>query len=840
MTKKFKSKRLKKIQPSKIDEKQNESSGLGKSDQIILREITEELKSAYLDYAMSVIISRALPDVRDGLKPVQRRILYAMSEAGFWHSSKFRKSASIVGEVLGKYHPHGDVPVYDALARMAQSFSLRYPLIEGQGNWGSIDGDPPAAMRYTEARLAVLAEEMLKDLDKETVPFQDNYDGTRKEPLVLPARLPNLLINGTSGIAVGMATSIPPHNLGEVCDALIYLVDHPNAEVKDLLQLIQGPDFPTGGVIYNRQSLEELYASGRGTITVRATVEVQERKAGQADLVVSDIPYQVNKADLLAKIAELVQDKRIEGIRDIRDESDKEGLQITIQLKNDAHPQKVLNNLYKHTDLQKNFHVNFLALVEGIQPQTLSLKGLLEEFIKHRQAIVYKRSQFDLKKAKDRLHILEGLLKALKNIDAVIKTIKTSKNRDEAKEKLIKQFKLTVIQAEAILEMKLQTLVGLERQKIEEEAKLKEKEIKELEEILKNPKKILQIIKDETLEIKKKYADDRKTRVLNIPIGEFKEEDLIPDQEVVIMMSQDGYIKAFEPEIIKNQKRGGKGMIGFDVKEEDRIQHVLLANTHDNLLFATSSGRVFQLRAFEIPMATRTARGRSIFNFLDLSKEDKIAAIMVYPNQQSKTSGYLVMVTKNGIMKKMNLTEFANVRRSGLIAMKLKEGDELKDAKIVEPNDEIIVLSAYGQALRFQEKDLRPMGRSAAGVLGIRLKKEKDNEVRGFDVIKPELKDGMLLVVMEKGFGKRTALKEYRLQHRGGQGIKTAKISEKTGKVVAIKVIAKDTKQVLLISKKGILIKTDLGNISQQSRIAQGVRIIRLDPDDVVAGIVVL
>ncbi|HOD96788.1 MAG: DNA gyrase subunit A [Candidatus Paceibacterota bacterium] len=840
MTKKFKSKRLKKIQPSKIDEKQNESSGLGKSDQIILREITEELKSAYLDYAMSVIISRALPDVRDGLKPVQRRILYAMSEAGFWHSSKFRKSASIVGEVLGKYHPHGDVPVYDALARMAQSFSLRYPLIEGQGNWGSIDGDPPAAMRYTEARLAVLAEEMLKDLDKETVPFQDNYDGTRKEPLVLPARLPNLLINGTSGIAVGMATSIPPHNLGEVCDALIYLVDHPNAEVKDLLQLIQGPDFPTGGVIYNRQSLEELYASGRGTITVRATVEVQERKAGQADLVVSDIPYQVNKADLLAKIAELVQDKRIEGIRDIRDESDKEGLQITIQLKNDAHPQKVLNNLYKHTDLQKNFHVNFLALVEGIQPQTLSLKGLLEEFIKHRQAIVYKRSQFDLKKAKDRLHILEGLLKALKNIDAVIKTIKTSKNRDEAKEKLIKQFKLTVIQAEAILEMKLQTLVGLERQKIEEEAKLKEKEIKELEEILKNPKKILQIIKDETLEIKKKYADDRKTRVLNIPIGEFKEEDLIPDQEVVIMMSQDGYIKAFEPEIIKNQKRGGKGMIGFDVKEEDRIQHVLLANTHDNLLFATSSGRVFQLRAFEIPMATRTARGRSIFNFLDLSKEDKIAAIMVYPNQQSKKSGYLVMVTKNGIMKKMNLTEFANVRRSGLIAMKLKEGDELKDAKIVEPNDEIIVLSAYGQALRFQEKDLRPMGRSAAGVLGIRLKTEKDNEVRGFDVIKPELKDGMLLVVMEKGFGKRTALKEYRLQHRGGQGIKTAKISEKTGKVVAIKVIAKDTKQVLLISKKGILIKTDLGNISQQSRIAQGVRIIRLDPDDVVAGIVVL
>ncbi len=837
-----KNKHFKKNQANKIQHQQQKDNHQisEATDRIIIREITEELKTAYLDYAMSVIISRALPDVRDGLKPVQRRILYAMAEAGFWHSSKFHKSASIVGEVLGKYHPHGDVPVYDALARMAQPFSLRYPLIQGQGNWGSIDGDPPAAMRYTEARLAVLAEETLKDIDKETVPFQDNYDGTRKEPLVLPTRLPNLLINGTSGIAVGMATSIPPHNLGEVCDALIYLVDHPNAEVKDLLQLIQGPDFPTGGVIYNRQSLEEIYASGRGAITVRATTEIQERKAGQADIVISDIPYQVNKADLLAKIAELVQDKRIEGIKDIRDESDKEGLQITIQLKNDAHPQKVLNNLFKHTDLQKNFHVNFLALVEGIQPQTLSLKGLLEEFIKHRQTIIYKRSQFDLKKAKDRLHILEGLLKALKNIDAVIKTIKTSKSRDEAKERLIKHFKLTAIQADAILEMKLQTLVGLERQKIEEEAQLKLREIKELEEILRSPKKILQIIKDETSEIKKKYSDERRTKVLNIPIGEFKEEDLIPNQEVVIMMSQDGYIKAFEPEIIKAQKRGGKGIIGFDVKEEDKIQQVLLANTHDNLLFVTSGGRVFQLRAFEIPMAARTARGKSIFNFLDLPKEEKIAAIVAYPNQLSKSKGYLVMVTKNGMMKKMSLADFANVRRSGLIAMRLKEGDELKDAKIVEPNDEIIVLSAYGQALRFKEKDLRPMGRGAAGVLGIRLKKEKDNEVRGFDVIKPELKDGLLLVVMERGFGKRTALKEYRLQHRGGQGIKTAKISEKTGKVVAIKVIPKDTTEVLLISKKGILIKTDLSNISQQSRIAQGVRIIRLEEDDAVAGIVVL
>jgi len=807
---------------------------------IIPREITEELKTAYLDYAMSVIVSRALPDVRDGLKPVQRRILYAMGEVGFWHSAKFRKSASIVGEVLGKYHPHGDVPVYDALARMAQPFSLRYPLIEGQGNWGSIDGDPPAAMRYTEARLAVLAEEMLQDLDKETVPFQDNYDGTKKEPVVLPAKLPNLIVNGTAGIAVGMATSIPPHNLSEVCDAIVYLVDHPDAEIKDLLNFIQGPDFPTGGIIYNKKALEEIYSAGKGAITIRAVAEIQERKAGQYDIVITEIPYQVNKSALLEKIAELVQDKRIEGIKDIRDESDKEGLQITIQLKNDAHPQKVLNNLFKHTDLQKDFHVNFLALIDGIQPQTLSLKGLLEQFIKHRQNIIRKRSEFDLAKAKARLHILEGFLKALKNIDAVIKTIKTSKTREEAKEKLVKNFKLTPIQADAILEMKLQTLVGLERQKIEEEAKLKEKEIKELEEILRNPKKILQIIKEETLELKKKYGDERKTKVVQQAIGEFKEEDLIAQQDVVIMMSQDGYIKAFVPETIKAQKRGGKGIIGFDVKEEDKIQHVIAANTHDNLLFLTTQGKVFQLRAFEVPIVARTARGKSIFNFIELPQNEKIAAIVNYPAEKKEPEGFLVMVTKNGIMKKTPLSDFLNVRRSGLIAIKLKDDDELKDAKIVQKNDELIVLSAYGQALRFPEKDLRPMGRAAAGVLGIKLKKEAGNEVRGFDVIKPDLKTGLLLVVTEKGFGKKTALKEYRLQHRGGQGIKTAKITEKTGKVVAIRVLDPEDKEVLLISKNGILIKTDLSNISQQSRVSQGVRLIRLEADDLVAGIVAL
>lgn len=830
-----------KTSDSNSSNQENLKNNFNQNEKIIPREITEELKTAYLDYAMSVIVSRALPDVRDGLKPVQRRILYAMGEAGFWHSSKFRKSASIIGEVLGKYHPHGDMPVYDALARMAQPFSLRYPLIEGQGNWGSIDGDAPAAMRYTEARLSVLAEEMLKDLDKETVPFQDNYDGTRKEPVVLPAKLPNLLINGASGIAVGMATNIPPHNLGEVCDAIAYLIDHPNAEIKDLLNFIQGPDFPTGGVIYNRQALEEIYSAGKGAITVRALADIQERKAGQFDIVITEIPYQVNKAALLEKIAELVQDKKIEGIKDIRDESDKEGLCITIQLKNDAHPQKILNNLFKHTDLQKDFHVNFLALVDGIQPQTLSLKGLLEQFIKHRENIIRKRSEFDLAKAKARLHILEGLLKALKNIDAVIKTIKTSKSREEAKEKLVKNFKLTAIQAEAILEMKLQTLVGLERIKIEEEAKLKEKEIKELEEILGSPKKILNIIKEETLELKKKYADERKTKVVNAAIGEFKEEDLIQAQDVVIMMTQDGYIKSFVPETIKTQKRGGKGIIGFDVKEEDKIQHILLANTHDNLLFLTTAGRVFQLKAYEIPLGNRTSRGKSIFNFLELPQNEKIAAIVNYSVKEKETpEGSLVIITKNGIIKKTLLKDFLSVRRSGLIAIRLKEGDELKDAKIVNKNDEIIVLSAYGQALRFSEKDLRPMGRTAAGVLGIKLKKETGNEVRGFDVIPSTMKDGLLLVVTEKGFGKKTMLKDYRLQHRGGQGIKTAKINEKTGRVVAIRVISKEDKEALLISKDGILIKTDLDNISQQSRTSQGVRIIRLAEGDLVAGVVVL
>jgi len=802
------------------------------------KEINEELQESYLDYAMSVIISRALPDVRDGLKPVHRRILYSMHESGFTHSAKFRKSANIVGEVLGKYHPHGDVAVYDSLARMAQVFSLRYPLIEGQGNWGSIDGDSPAAMRYTEARLSLMSEELLKDIDKETVDFQENYDATRKEPKVLPAKIPQLLINGTSGIAVGMATNIPPHNLSEVSDAVNYLIDHPHATTNELLEFIKGPDFPTGGIIYNKKAISEAYSTGRGSITARAKADIQERKHGQFDIVISEIPYLVNKSELLTKIAELVQKKKIEGIKDVRDESDRDGLSIIIQLKNDSHPQKVLNNLYKHTDLQKNFSLNMLALVDGIQPQTLSLKSVLDNFIKHREIVIRRRSEFDLKKAEARRHILEGLDKALKNIDAVIKTIKTSDNREEAHQKLVKNFKLTAIQADAILEMRLQTLVGLERKKIDEELKTREKEIAELKLILKEPKRILKIIKEETEDIKKRFGDERRTKVVASAIGEFKEEDLVPQEEQIIMMSQDGFIKRFEPSIFKTQKRGGRGVMGFETKEEDKIEHILRTNTHDNLLFFTRKGRVFQLKAYEIPQAPRTSRGKSIYNFLELPQNEHLAAILAYNGGKAEQENiYLIMLTKNGIIKKIPLKEFGSVRRSGLIAMKLKKEDELYWAKFAAPKGEIIILTREGQALRFKESDLRPMGRNASGVTAIRLK--KGDEVCGFDVLKSGLeKTAMLLVVMKKGFGKQTPVKEYRLQRRAGQGIKTAKVTEKTGKVAAAQIVPAETKEVLVISKKGILIKIDLSNISEQSRVTQGVRIIKLESGDEVAGIV--
>ncbi len=802
-----------------------------KSHKIEKREISDELRESYLDYAMSVIVSRALPDVRDGLKPVQRRILWTMWEEGLTHGAKFRKSATVVGSCLGRYHPHGDMAVYDALARMAQDFTLRYPLINGQGNWGSIDGDAQAAMRYTEARLSKIAEELLFDIEKETVDWQPNYDGTRNEPKVLPSKIPNLLINGTMGIAVGMATNIPPHNLGEVVDAVIYLAENPKAPGEELIKFIQGPDFPTGGIIYDKKAIAEAYASGRGPITCRALTEIEERKTGQFNIVITEIPYQVNKAELITKIAELVQEKKIEGIKDLRDESDREGMRIVVELKNDVNPQKILNQLYKHTDLQKDFHLNMIALTNGIQPQLLSLKEVLEAYLEHRKIVVERRARFDLTKAKERAHILEGLVKALSVIDKIIAAIKKSKDRQDALLNLVKNFKLTEIQANAILDMKLSALAALERQKIEDELKEKRKLILELEALLKSPAKILAVVKNELLEAKNHYGNARKTKVVASGLKEFKEEDLIPSEEIVITLSQSGYIKRVSPDAIRIQRRGGKGLIGSEVGEEDFIAHFISANTHDNILFFTDKGRVFQTKVYEIPAGTRTAKGKLIQNFLEIPSDEKISAIIAYTTEDEQ---YLAMATKNGIIKKTSLEDFANVRRSGIIAINLQKGDELKWVKLSSGKDEIILATALGQAIRFKESQLRPMGRAAAGVKAIRLK--KDDFVAGLDIIK---KEGKLLVVTENGFAKQTPLKEYKAQSRGGSGIKTAKITSKTGSIVSAQVIT-EQEELLALSTKGQIIRTKISDIRTAGRATSGVKIMKLKKEDKVAGVVCL
>jgi DNA gyrase subunit A len=799
------------------------------------KEITEELKESYLDYAMSVIISRALPDVRDGLKPVQRRILWAMWDNGLTHSAKFKKSANVVGEVLGKYHPHGDSAVYDALARMAQDFSLRYPLIEGQGNWGSIDGDSPAAMRYTEARLSKIASEMLVDIEKDTVDWIPNYDNSRKEPSFLPAKLPNLLLNGVLGIAVGMATSIPPHNLKEVADAISYLIKNPDASIKDLMQFIKGPDFPTGGIVYGEKSLEEAYSTGKGSVVMRAKTEIEEKKNGSFQIVVSEIPYQVNKADLISKMAELVQDKKIEGIKDIRDESDREGLRIVIELKSDINPQKVLNQLFQYTDLQKSFHYNMLALVSGLQPQILSLKDILNQYIEHRKIVIKRKTEFDLKKAEERAHILEGLVKALGVIDKIIATIKKSKDKEEAKNNLIKNFKLTPIQAEAILEMKLQSLAALERQKLENELKEKRKLIEELRLILKEPKRILKIIENDLEELKKNYGDERKTKIIASGIKEFKEEDLIPEGDFIITLSEDGYIKRMTTQTFKGQKRGGKGLIGAELKEEDKISHIIYSSSHDNILFFTNKGKVYQTKAYEIPEASRTSKGRLIHNFLEISSEEKINALVSYPKNTDKK--FLVMVTKNGIVKKTPLDDFQSVRRTGIIAISLDKDDMLLFAKLSSGEDEIILTTFGGQAIRFKEKDIRSMGRTASGVRGIKLK--KGDYLSGADVFDPKkIKDLKLLVVTENGLGKQTLLKEYKLQKRGGSGIKAAKITKKTGGLVSAHVIEPEMEEIIAFSSKGQAIKISLNEIKVLGRQTQGVKIMNVPPSDKLIGVV--
>lgn len=808
-------------------------------EKIEKREITEELRESYLDYAISVIVSRALPDVRDGLKPVHRRILYAMLEDGLRSDAKFRKCATVIGSVLGRYHPHGDIAVYDALVRMAQDFSLRYPLVQGQGNFGSIDGDSAAAYRYTESRLSKIAEELLVDIEKETVDWQPNYDNTRLEPKVLPAKFPNLLVNGTMGIAVGMATNIPPHNLGEVTEAAIYLIDNPKAEIKDLTKFIPGPDFPTGGSIYGK-SLAEIYALGKGSVMMQATAEIQEHKENQFDIVVTEIPYQVNKSELIVKIAELVQEKKIEGIRDVRDESDKEGLRIVIELKNDASPQKILNFLYKHTDLQKNFYLNMLALENGLQPQVMSLKDILSAWIKHRQEVVRRRTEFDLKKAEEREHILTGLVKALETIDEVIATIKKSKDRETAHQNLVKGFKLSDLQATAILEMKLQTLAALERQKLENELEEKKKLIAEFQFILKNPKEILSLIKRELTELKKTFDEPRKTKIISSEAKEFQEEDFIPQEDTIITLSKANYIKRLSADHFRTQKRGGKGLIGFELKEEDFVTQILAAQSHDNVLFFTDRGRVFQTKAYEIPQASRVAKGKSIYNFLDLAPNESINAIISYPEKHG--AAFLVMATKNGFIKKTPLNDFANIRRNGLIVIKLKKDDLLKWVKLSAGPDELILTTALGQAIRFPEKQVRSMGRAASGVKAIKLK--KDDFVSGLDIIKGEnpklkTKNLKLLVVMANGFAKQTLLKQYKIQNRAGSGIKTAKITPKTGPIIASQIID-GAEEILAISAKGQILKTKISSIRLAGRATQGVKIMNLDPGDKLVGVITI
>jgi len=821
----------------KIDENEKKQGG-----KIEPRHIVDEMKQSYLDYAMSVIVSRALPDVRDGLKPVHRRILYAMWSIGLKPSGRFRKSATVVGEVLGKYHPHGDMAVYDAMVRLSQDFSMRVPLIAGQGNFGSMDGDGAAAMRYTEAKLARPSEEMLSDIEKNTVDFIDNYDGTQKEPTVLPAKLPNLLLNGTLGIAVGMATTIPPHNLGELCDGIIATIEDKDIDIDSLVKIVKGPDFPTGGIIYGKNDIKQAYATGRGGIVTRAVADIQETKSGSHNIIVSEIPYQINKADLVAKIAELVKDKKIEGIKDLRDESDKEGVRIVIELKKDTYPQKILNRLFKLTVLQTTYHVNMLALVDGIQPRVLTLKNIFEEFIKHRKEVIRRRTEFDLAKAKERAHILEGLVKAISIIDKIIALIKKSKDKDEAKEGLMKKFKFTEAQTNAILDMRLSQLANLERKKIEEELKEKRVWIKELESILQSPKKVLSIIKNELKEIKEKYSNERKTKIIAGEVDKFSQEDLIPKEKVIVMVTRDGYIKRVPPDTFKTQLRGGKGVIGLTTKEEDSVEMLFTSTTHSNILFFTSRGRVFQLKGYDTPSASRTAKGSSLVNFLQISGEEKVNAVL--PLDDIKDAKFIIMVTRGGTTKKVPIEDFEKVRRSGLIAIKLKNGDALEWIKPSRGKDEIIIISENGQAIRFKEKDVRPMGRAASGVRGIKLR-EKDFVV-GMDIINPEKsKQTHLLVVTANGYGKKTIIKEYKVQSRGGSGIKTSNITAKTGKVVGAMAIGEnlndDKTDIIAISGKGQTIRLPLKSIPKLGRATQGVRIMRLkEQTDKVSNIILV
>ena len=834
----------------KADTDSNAATGVAAN--VINQPIVSEMRQSYIDYAMTVITARALPDVRDGLKPVHRRILYAMKELGLLPGAKFRKSALVVGDVLGKYHPHGDIAVYDSMTKMAQEFSYRYPLVLGQGNFGSIDGDSPAAMRYTEAKISRIAEALITDLEKETVEWNPNYDATRDEPRVLPAALPNLLLNGTLGIAVGMATNIPPHNLREVAAAAVHLIDNPDATTDDLLQFVKGPDFPLGGVAFNQTDIKHAYGSGKGPVVVRGEAEIVDdlpacRQAGRREgscIIITSIPYRVNKSELIARIADLVQEKKLEGIRDLRDESTSD-IRIVVELKGTAHPQAVLNNLYKHTELESTFHYNMLALVDGV-PEMLSLSGMLEHFVAHRQEVVKRRTEFDLRQAQAREHILLGLSKALDHIDEVIAVIKKAADVPAASLALQKKFGFSVLQAAAILEMRLSKLAGLERKKIEDELAEVQALITTLKEILSSAKKILTVVKRELEELAEKYGDDRRTRIVKGGVQNISTEDLVPDEDSMLVLTQGGYVKRTNPSEYKKQKRGGVGVVDIATKEEDIVTHFLVTSAHSDLLFFTTFGKAYQLKMYEIPEGKRATKGKSIMNFLPLSPDEAVTSVLAVPKGAALDASSVVFVTEQGAAKRVAAKSFAGVRRSGIIAINLKKGDTLVSASLAGEADTVSIVTAKGQSIRFEAEDVREMGRTAGGVRGMSVK--KGDRVVSAEVI-PVLPAGRqareeqsLLVVMSKGYGKRTKLSEYKVQGRGGSGIKTAAVTPKTGEVIGARVVSGDLKEeeLVVVSKKGQVIRCAVAEIPSLGRATQGVRVMKLYPGDSIASMVAL
>ncbi len=818
---------------------------MANSSNIQNAEITTEMKRAYLDYAMSVIVSRALPDVRDGLKPVHRRVLYGMYKMGLVSTAHYSKSAKVVGEVLGKYHPHGDVPVYESIVRLAQDFSMRYPLVKGQGNFGSIDGDPPAAMRYTEVKLTKIAEEMLLDIEKETVPFVDNFDGTLMEPVYIPAKLPNVLLMGAEGIAVGMATKIPTHNLSEIVDALVFMIDKVtllskkdngknisfNVTIEDLLQYVKGPDFPTAGIIYGVSDIKQAYTTGRGSILIRAKVDDEDLGKGKLAIIVKELPYQVNKATLVEKIARLVTDKKIVGISDLRDESNREGIRIVIELKRDASYKKVLNNLFKFTELQTSFPVNMVALVDGV-PQTLSLKSILEHYIRHRIEMVTKRSEFELKQAKARAHILQGYLIALDHIDEVINTIKKSKDEPEAREKLIKKFGLTEIQAQAILDMQLKKLTGLEREKIEDELAMLKETIAYLESLLKDIFKILKVIKDELLYLKKKYGDERKTQIIKNKPGEITDEQLIENKDVIIVMTKEGYIKQVVRESFRVQNRGGKGVSGIETKETDNVYYITTAMAHDYMLFFTNQGRVFQTRVWDIPQGSRTSKGKAIVNLLTLRPDEIVTSILTYNQETLENSQklFVCMSTKLGTVKKTLFSDFANIRSNGIISIRLEPQDELLWVNLTDGKQYAILTSRGGKAIVFKESEIRPTGRSSIGVKGMEL--EDGDFVTSADVFSTDEFKKNIFVLGEKGVGKKTKLSFFKGQHRGGKGVKITSVDKKIGQICFAQIINPEKNTVIITSTKGQVVKIPLQSIPSRSRTAKGVILMRFSQKD--------